>query len=54
MPEHGTSLRQTMGREGGLKRRADSLVSQGRDIPDSAELFSVFQETCFFCQRGSS
>lgn len=48
MPEHGTSLRQTMGREGALKRRADILVSQGRDIPDSAGLFSVFQETCFF------
>lgn len=30
---------------GALKRRADSLVSQGRDITDAAELFEVLQET---------
>ncbi|XP_062319382.1 uncharacterized protein LOC134022109 [Osmerus eperlanus] len=30
---------------GALKRRADGLVSQGRDIPDAAELFAVLQET---------
>ncbi len=30
---------------GALKRRADSLVSKGTDIPDAAALFSVLQKT---------
>ncbi|XP_028254033.1 uncharacterized protein LOC114441699 isoform X2 [Parambassis ranga] len=30
---------------GALKRRADSLVSKGTDIPDAAELFSALQKT---------